>query len=134
MNKQKAIIDSLNAAYLQAPSEPRPNIKNISAVAEVVESSGLEPVIIIDPGIRPVISDVETFDKLLSDRRVTARPPDKEMNRFILETAEKFNALIVSNNTYAEYYEDFPWIEERRIAIAMVNGRVQLLDKLKRAS
>ena len=135
MNKQKAIIDGSNAAYLQAPREPRPNIRNISAIADAVEASGLEPIIIIDPTIRSLIVDVDELERLLSDRRVTVVPSGIEIARFVLETAQKVNALIISNNTYAQHYEDYPWIEERRIPVTIVNGAVVLLDhKMKQAS
>ena len=132
--KEKAVIDGANAMYLQAPREPRPNIKNILAIAQVVERSGRNPVIIVDPGIRPLIVDVNEFEKLLSDRRVMTVSPGEDLSRVVLETASKLDAVIISNNTYIDYYEDFPWIEGRRISMAIVNGTAVLLDqKLKRA-
>jgi len=135
MKKEKAVIDGANAMYLQAPREPRPNIRNIFAIAQAVAMSGRDPIIIVDPGIRPLIVDVDEFEKLLSDRRVTTVQSGEDLSRVVLETANKLNALIVSNNTYIDYYEDFPWIEERRISIAMVNGAVLLLDpRMRRAS
>ena len=120
--------------YLQAPREPRPNIKNILAIAQVVERSGRDPIIILDPGIRPLIADVNEFEKLLSDRRVMTVSPGEDLSRVVLETASKLDAVIISTNTYIDYYEDFPWIELRRISVAIVNGTAVLLDqKLKRA-
>jgi hypothetical protein len=135
MKREKAVIDGANVMYLQAPRERRPNIKNIFAIAQAVETSGRDPIIIVDPGIRPLIVDVDEFGKLLSDRRVTTLQSGEDLSRVVLETATKLNAVIVSNNTYIDYYEDFPWIEERRISVAMVNGAVLLLDpRMKRAS
>ena|SRR5437867_7035778 len=134
MKREKAVIDGANAMYLQAPREPRPNIKNILAIAQVVERSGRDPIIILDPGIRPLIADVNELEKLLSDRRVMTVSPGEDLSRVVLETANKLDAVIVSNNTYIDYYEDFPWIEGRRISMAIVNGTAVLLDqKLKRA-
>ena len=134
MKKEKAVIDGANAMYLQAPREPRPNIKNILAIAQVVERSGRDPIIILDPGIRPLIADVNEFEKVLSDRRVMTISTGDDLSRVVLETANKLDAVIVSNNTYIDYYEDFPWIEGRRISMAIVNGTAVLLDqKLKRA-
>ena len=53
----------------------------------------------------------------------------------IAYTANKLDAVVISNNTYIDYYEDFPWIEQKRISIAIINGAVLLLDqKMKRAS
>jgi len=134
MNREKAIIDGSNAVYLQAPQVRRPNIKNISAVARAVEESGRDPIIVIDPSIRSVLADVDEFEKLMSDPRITTVPPGEDINRFVLQKAAELDAVIVSNNTYVEYYEDYPWIEQRRIPVAAVNGSVLLLDsKMKRA-
>jgi hypothetical protein len=135
MNRPKAIIDGANAAYLQAPRERRPNIKNISAVAKAVEASGRDPIIVLDPSIRSLIVDVDEFERLLSDSRIMALPSGQDIGRFVLETADKLDAEIVSNNTYIDYYEDYPWIELRRIPVAVVNGNVILLDRrMKQAS
>jgi hypothetical protein len=135
MNRPKAIVDASNVAYLQAPREPRPNIKNISAVADAVEASGRDPIIILDPTIRTLIVDVDEFERLLSDSRIMPLPSGKEIGRFVVETADQLDAEIVSNNTYIDYFEDYPWIELRRIPVAIVNGDIILLDrKLRRAS
>ena len=132
--KEKAVIDGANAMYLLAPREPRPNIKNIVAIAQVVEKSGRDPIIIIDPGIRTLIGDVDEFEKLLSDRRVMTVPPGEDQSRVVLDTANKLDAVIVSNNTYIDYYEEFPWIEQKRISVAIMNGKAFLLDnRMKRA-
>jgi hypothetical protein len=134
MNRQKAVIDGSNAAYLNAPREWRPNIRNISAIADAVEASGRDPIIIFDPGIRSLIADVDELEKLLSDSRLITVPGGKEISHVVLETAEKLDAVIVSNKTYAEYYEDYPRTEERRIPVAVVNGKVLLLERnMKRA-
>jgi hypothetical protein len=135
MNKEKAIIDGSNVVYLQAPQVRRPNIKNISAIARAVEASGREPIIVIDPSIRSVLADADEFERLMSDPRIMTVPPGQETSRFVLETARELDAVMVSNNTYVEYYEDYPWIEQRRIPVAAVSGSVLLLDhKMKRAS
>jgi len=133
-HRDKAVIDGNNAAYLKAPRERRPIIENILKIAEALEASGRDPIIVFDPSIRSVLASVDDLETLLSDPRVIALPGGKEMNQFVLETAERLNAFVVSNNTYAEYWDDYFWIIERRIPIAVVNGAVLLLDKTKKAS
>jgi Zc3h12a-like Ribonuclease NYN domain len=135
MKREKAIVDGSNAAYLQAPRERRPRLENISAIAVAVELSGRDPVIIMDPGIRSLVAETDELDSLLSDARTTILPDGKDIGRFVLETAERLNGVIVSNNTYAEFFEEYPWVEQRRIPVAVVNGAIMLLDtKMKRAS
>jgi hypothetical protein len=132
--KEKAVIDGANAMYLLAPREPRPNVKNIIAIAQAVEKSGRDPIIIVDPSIRTLIVDADEFEKLLSDSRVMTVPPGEDQSRVVLDTANKLDAVIVSNNTYIDYYEEFPWIELKRISVAIMNGKAFLLDnRMKRA-
>src|SRR5262249_19205853 len=132
----KAVIDGSNALYLSAPREPRPNIKNVYALAEAVESLGLEAVIVFDPGIRPLMTDIHEFEDLLSDPRVICIPDGQDPGILVLETAIHLDALIVSNNTYAEYSLEYDWIESRRIPVAIINGAIILLweHKFKRVS
>jgi|SRR5579883_3242604 len=135
MKRQKAVIDGTNALYLHTPRDPRPNIKNVFSLADIAEQTGLEPTIVFDPGIRPLITDAHEFEKLLSDARVLTVPEGKDAGLFVLETADNLNALIVSNNTYAECVSNNDWVENRRIPIAIVDGAMLLLleQKFRRA-
>ena len=135
MNKEKAIIDGANVAYLQAPQERRANISNIFAVAQAVEAIGLDPIVVIDLSNRAIVADTHKFQAQLGPWQVVSVPPGADSGRVVLETADKYGALIVSNNIYAEYYEDYPGIEQRRIPVAFIDGTVLLLNNtLKRAS
>ena len=81
-----------------------------------------------------LIVDADEFEKLLSDRRVMTVAPGEDQSRVVLDTANKLDAVIVSNNTYIDYYEEFPWIELKRISVAIMNGKAFLLDnRMKRA-
>ena len=91
-------------------------------------ASGRDPIVVIDPTNRSIISDAEEFHALLGNIESVTVPPGEEIERVVLQTADQHNAVIVSNNTYAQHYEEYPWIEERRIPVALVNGTVLLLE------
>lgn len=126
MRLGNAVIDGSNALYLQAPREPRPNIGHVLALARAVEEAGMEPMILFDPGIRTLLTDAE-FETLSMDPRAFALPDGKDMGPFILETADRMDAAIVSNNIYAEYAPNSQWMEKRRIPITVVDGKPLLL-------
>jgi Zc3h12a-like Ribonuclease NYN domain len=138
MKREKAVIDGANAAYLEAPRQPRANMKNILAVVRAVQAAGRDPIVVIDPTNRSIIADAAKFQAALADMddiEVMTVPPGEEIDRVVLQTADHYNASIVSNNTYAQYYEDYPWVEERRIPIALINGTIHLLEhRFSRAS
>jgi hypothetical protein len=135
MKREKAVIDGANAAYLEAPRQPRADMKNIFAVVRAVQAAGHDPIVVIDPTNRSIITDAAKFQAALAGIEVLTVPPGEEIDRMVLQTAEHYNARIVSNNTYAQYYEEYPWVEERRIPIALVNGSIHLLEhRFSRAS
>src|SRR5262245_35908224 len=105
MNKDKAIIDGSNLSYLEAPKQPRANIKSIFDVMRAVEARGLEPVVVIDPDGRSVV-DANDLQRLLEERSVVKVPSDSDQARVVLEMALKHNAVIVSNNAYVDYLEE----------------------------
>jgi hypothetical protein len=135
MKREKAVIDGANVAYVEAPRERRPNLKHIFAVVEAVAASGREPIVVIDTTNHALIPDAIDFEGRLGHIKLISVPTGEDTGRVVLDTAEKQNAAIISNNTYADYFEEFPTIEQRRIPVALVNGTVLLLEnRLKRAS
>ena|SRR5437588_62307 len=128
MNKEKAVIDGVNAAYLEAPRQPRANMRNIFAIVRAVQAGGRDPIVVIDPTNRSIISDAAEFQAVLGNIQLVTVPPGEDIERVVLQTADHHNAVIVSNNTYAQHYEEYPWIEQRRIPVALVNGTVLLLE------
>jgi hypothetical protein len=135
MKREKAVIDGANVAYVEAPRERRPNLKHIFAVVEAVVASGREPIVVIDTTNHSLIPDASDFEGRLGHIKLISVPPGEDTGRVVLDTAAKQNAAIISNNTYADYFEEFPTIEQRRIPVALVDGTVLLLEnRLKRAS
>ena|SRR5690349_15804724 len=135
MQKQKAVIDGSNIAYLEAPKQPRANIKNIFAVIRAVEERGLDPIVIVDPTIGSIVADTHELERLLAEPYVESVPEGSDAAALVLKRASENDAVIVSNSTYIDYFEEYPWIEQRRTAVAVVDGTVHLLDyRLRKAS
>jgi len=127
MKKEKAVIDGCNVVYVDSPRR-KPSIKNIFAVISAIEASGREPVVIVHPAVLSILGEFELLERLLSQSCVVRIPAGSDPARAVLEKAQECDAIIVSNNAYVDYWNEFPWVELCRLPVAAVDGRVSLLE------
>ena len=128
MKIERAVIDASNILYLESPRQPKPSIKYIFAVIAAVRASRREPLVIVDPTVLSVVGEPEQLQKLLTESCVQRTPPGSDAARVVLETARERDAIIVSNNTYVDYWNEYPWVELCRLPVAAIDGSVCLLE------
>ena len=128
MRKQKAVIDAWNILNLEIPRQQKPRIKIIYAVIDAVKASGREPILVVEAATLSTVGDPENLENLLAESFVLSIPDGSDSSRAVLETAEKRDAIVVSNNTYSDYWSEYPWVELCRLPVALVDGHVCLLE------
>ncbi len=125
------VVDGANVAYEELSKEDKPKVGNIVAVRRALEKLGFEPIIIVDAALKYKVDDPEQLENLIEDQVVRQAPAGTEADYFVLATASRQHAQVVSNDRFGPYHDDYPWIEDRRVPLMMVDGRVQLYeDKL----
>jgi len=129
MRKQKAVIDASNILHLEVPRQQKPRIKTIYAVVDAVKASGREPILVVEAAMLSTIGDPKNLENLLSESFVLAIPDGSDTSRAVLETAEQRDAIVVSNDTYSDYLNEYPWVELCRLPVALVDGHVCLLER-----
>jgi hypothetical protein len=135
MIKQKAVIDASNVLHLDAPRQQKPSINTIYAVINAVKASGREPILVVQAATLSTVGDPENLENLLAESFVLSIPDGSDDSRAVLETAEQKDAIVVSNNTYSDYWSEYPWVELCRLPVALVDGHVCLLEwRFKNAS
>jgi len=135
MRKQKAVIDASNILHLEVPRQQKPRIRTIYAVIDAVKASGREPILLVEAAALSTVGDPENLENLLAESFVLSIPEGSDTSRAVLETAQQRDAIIVSNDTYSDYWEEYPWIELCRLPVALVDGHVFLLEhRFKKAS
>src|SRR5262249_17509968 len=135
MRKEIAVIDASNVLHLEVPRQQKPRIKNIYAVVNAVKASGREPILVIETATLSTVGDPENLEKLLAESFVLSIPDGSDASRAVLETAQERDAIVVSNNTYSDYWGEYPWVELCRLPVALVDGHVCLLERrFKKAS
>jgi hypothetical protein len=124
--KSVAVVDGANVAYIEESKEGEPKVSNLVAVRKDLEARGYEPVIIVDASLRHQVDDPDQLEALMDDQKIHQAPAGTDADYFILQFAEQKDALVVSNDEFEQYQDQFPWIEQRRVPLMIVHGDVQL--------
>ena|SRR5262245_1076595 len=127
MQRENAVIDGYNMLYLESPQR-KPSIENIFAVIAAVRASGREPIVMVEPAVLSVVGEFELLQRLISEPCVINIPAGSDGARVILEKAQECDGIVVSNNTYIDYWGDYPWVELCRLPVAKIDGSVCLLE------
>jgi len=125
--RQAVIIDGSNVARLSPGSTP--SVRNLQLAVEWAREQGLHPVIIIERGVSKRLDDRNAARQL--KRSGILYTVGVEADEVILELAEQLDAYILSNDTYAEYRNRYPKVDERRYAFAIIEGKLHVLKPVK---
>ena len=120
------VVDGANVAYEELSKKGEPKVSNINAVRNALKEHGFTPIIIIDASLRFDIDDPDQMETLIDDQEFRQVPAETDADFFVLETADRYGALVVSNDRFEPYRDRYPWIEERRVPVMIINGKVEL--------
>jgi hypothetical protein len=134
MGKNRMIVvDGANIAYELKTKKGNARVSNITAVKQALEEKGYQTLIIVDASLRHEIDDPDQLESLIDSQLIMQAPAGADADFFILETADREEAYVVSNDLFEPYQERYTWINERRIPFMIINGDVQLyLPKLEK--
>ena len=125
------VVDGANVAYEEQTQDGKPKVSNIVAVRRELVQLGYEPIIIVDASLRRQVDDSDQLERLIDEQVVREVPAGTDAAFFVVKTAEQQHARIVSNDRYRPYQDEYPWIDERRVPLMIINGQVELYeDKL----
>src|SRR5439155_13787068 len=118
----EAIIDGSSIAA--ADGKPRASL--LEAVRNAVERAGYDATIFVDPAMKDEIDDPDALERLVDRGIVRYAPAGAALDAFVLDQCEARGAILVSNDDYADRKRRYPWIDERRVAVAIVDGEAKL--------
>ena len=127
--KSVVVIDGANVAYEERSAGGKPKLSNLLRVRGELEERGFEAVILVDASLKYDIDDQEQLEKLIQSQQVRQVPAGTDADYFIIQFADQFDALIVTNDRYKDYAEQYPWVTERRLPYMIVKGEVVLYDE-----
>ena len=127
MNKERvAVVDGANVAYAERSAEGEPKVSNIVAACQALEAEGYTPIVIIDASLYHEIDDPAQLEGLLDQQDIRQAPSQTDADYFVLQTAERYNAWVLTNDEYYEYRDEYEWIDERRVPFMMINDRLEI--------
>ena len=131
--KKVVVIDGANVAYEERSAGGKPKLSNLLKVRRELEERGQEAVIIVDASLKYDIDDQEQLEKLIQSQQVRQVPAGTDADYFIIQFAHELDALIVTNDRYRDYSDQYPWIPDRRLPYMIVKGEVVLYDEEARS-
>jgi hypothetical protein len=82
------------------------------------------------------LTERETLARAIWKERVYQAPAWRPADEFILDFARKWNAVVISNDSFQNYWENFPDVLTRRVTFLIIEGEVVFkpdpLEVLKR--
>lgn len=133
MNQERVVVvDGANVAYEERSEDGKPRVSNIVNACQELTDRGFRPIVIIDASLRHDVDDPAQLEGLLDKRHIWQAPADTDADYFVLETAERYDALVLSNDEFTRYRDDYAWIRERRVPFMIIHGEIELYEpKLK---
>lgn len=129
-NKQRAtqqkiavVVDGNNIAY-SILDNGKPRTANIvDCLAKLAAIAEIDIIAcFVSAKLRHVIDEPDTLEELMKEGLVIQTPSNIEDDFFILETADEFDAIIISNDRYKQHKSKYPNI--KRVPFIIVRGRV----------
>lgn len=128
-DRQVVVVDGANVAHEETSKDGKARVANIVRVVRELEELGYEPIVIADASLRHRVDDPVQLEALIDRGRVHQVPAGTDADYFVLEFAEQYDALVVSNDTYRDRQERYPWIRRRRVPLMILDGTVQLYEE-----
>jgi len=125
---RKIVVDGSNVAFEEFSKGGTPKVSNLVAVRKHLEERGFHPMIIVDASLKHKVDDPDQLDALILSERIHQVPAGTDADYWVLETAQRIDGLVVSNDRFLPYQDAYPWIEERRIPFMIIESLVQLYE------
>lgn len=122
----KAVVDGSNIAHGSRTSDGKPRVANLTAVCDALEAEGFDVTVIVDAALFHQVDDPAALDMLIDRGVIHQAPAGTDADYFILSYADEIRAIVVSNDRYRDRRDDFPWLEERRVPLMIINEHVEL--------
>lgn len=125
------VVDGSNVAYAERSHGGQPKVSNLVAMRDALEARGNDPIVIVDATLRHEIDDPAQLESLFDQETVHQAPAGTDADLFVLESADRLGAPVVSNDEFEDYRERYPWIAKRRMPFMIIRGEILLYDRMK---
>ncbi|MFW9803337.1 MAG: hypothetical protein ACFFFC_11825 [Candidatus Thorarchaeota archaeon] len=110
--KKNLVLDGNNIAYHLAPAG-KPRVANLVLARHSLVTSGYRPVIVISAALIHKVDKPDRLREMIDFGYIVEAPRGKNDDLIIIQTAQRSDADIVSNDRFLDWQERFPWISDR---------------------
>ncbi len=109
---RRLVVDGNNVAYYLS-TDGRPQVKNLLLAHNSLISAGYRPIFVISAALVHNIDRPQDLQAFLSqvESVKAARGTDDDLK--IIQTAQKLNAGILSNDRFLNWTDKHPWLSDR---------------------
>ena len=134
MQPRFVVIDGSNAASAEKTPDGRPKLHNIMALETYFRDRGLATEVFVDATLKSVIDRPDELERRIRNQSFRQSPGrGVEADKFILETALQEGGLVVSNDRFRGFVEQFPTLfapsARYFLRFLIVRGQVQLANE-----
>ncbi|NPA85233.1 MAG: hypothetical protein GXO07_04415 [Crenarchaeota archaeon] len=118
-----AVVDASNVVLHGPKPNNKGRIENLLIVMDALKKRGFEVYAVADASLRYKVDKPEVLEKLLNKGKVLQTPAGTPADYFILSIAEREYGLIISNDVFKEWREQFPWVRDKyRVVKYLIAG------------
>lgn len=123
----KVIVDGSNIAWEELSDGGKPKIENVTIAIETLEQYGFKDITVVaDAALRYQIEDPHDLDQQVKRGTIKVLPAKVDGDSFILRLSRSSGALILTNDLFKEYRDEYRFIDQRRIPYSIINGTFYL--------
>lgn len=124
LSNNQIIVDGSNVAWDSPTPNHRANLNNLLAAIDHLKKIGFSNItVVVDAALRYQVEDKEKFDLASRDGLIKVLPAKVSGDLFILRLSNQTGALILTNDLFREFREEFPFIDTRRVPFSFLNGK-----------
>lgn len=93
---------------------------NVALVRAALAERGYQAIVVVDAALRHQLGhrDAGELERQIAAQEVIQAPAETDADQWVISIADHHGAPVVSNDRFDEYRNSFPWLSERRVAVA----------------
>lgn len=117
------IVDGSNVAWDEPTPNNKASLENLLDCINELKKAGFAKItVIVDAALRYQVEDTKKFDKAAKQGYFKVLPAKVSGDLFILRLSQETEAMILTNDLFKEFRENFPFIDERRVPFSFLDG------------
>lgn len=122
--KKSIIVDGSNIAWEEVNKKNKPQMSNILISIKHLKDYGFEEIlVVVDAALRYQIDNKTELDGLSRKGIIKVLPAKVNGDSFILRLSAQKQSLILTNDLFKEFREEYPWIDDRRVPYTIMKSQ-----------